>query len=53
MHACTVYVLALALLRVINETDIKNLREVLQGLGPLTRLLDLLLKAFEKILSIL
>ena len=49
----TVYVLALALLRAVNETEIENLREVLQGLGPLTRLLDLLLKAFEKILSII
>ena len=48
----TTYVTTAPLIGAINETDIQNLREMLNELGPLSQLFNLPLNLIEKLISI-
>jgi hypothetical protein len=49
----TSFVLAILLTRAINRLDINTLRDMLGGLGPLRRPINLFLRFIEKLMSIL
>ncbi len=45
-----IFILLTALTRTLNQNDLKNLRQMASGLGPLQKIINLVLKIFEKLM---